>query len=163
MSKRFIDQEIYEEVKQENKLKQKNKCLKEQIDNLERKIVNNNIDFEEKTKSIEETSVKIIDELQEEMLKTFKTNEELINQLSFYSLFFGQSFQIAQELYKQEKINRLSREVYNLVNNFNEETYNYNMLSLEDNETLNLLTKNIYEVSNLVEPIIEQESDIENY
>ncbi|CAG8790576.1 4240_t:CDS:1, partial [Dentiscutata erythropus] len=133
-------------------------------------IVDNNIDYEEKTKSIEETSVKIIDKLQDEMLKTFKTNKKLIDQLSFYSLFFGQSFQIAQELYEQEKINRLSREVYNLVNDFNEEIYNNNSLYSEDNETLNLSTKNIYEVSNLVEPIIEQEylveeteSNIENY
>ncbi|CAG8820038.1 6253_t:CDS:1, partial [Dentiscutata erythropus] len=54
-------------------------------------------------------------------------------------------------------------------NDFNEETYYYdndNALSSEDNKT----TKNIYKVSNLVKPIIEQRylveetnSNVKNY
>ncbi|CAG8814381.1 17267_t:CDS:1, partial [Gigaspora rosea] len=61
-------------------------------------------------------AAQIISELQE------KLNEKE-QQINYYSLYFGKSFEIVQELYEQEK---LTRQVYTIINNFTDEIYYFN-------------------------------------
>ncbi|CAG8836408.1 14531_t:CDS:1, partial [Gigaspora margarita] len=63
-----------------------------------------------------------ISELQE---KLYKKDQEI----NYYSLFFGKSFEIAQELYEQEK---LTRQVYTIVNDFYDEIFYFENDGLPD-------------------------------
>ncbi|CAG8804530.1 32705_t:CDS:2 [Gigaspora margarita] len=65
-----------------------------------------------------------ISELQE---KFYKKDQEI----NYYSLFFGKSFEIAQELYEQKK---LTRQVYTIVNDFSDETFHFENDNLPDSQ-----------------------------
>ncbi|CAG8543088.1 14725_t:CDS:1 [Gigaspora margarita] len=126
MTKRFVEQEVYEEIKQENKR------IKKDFDEMKE-------EFEKNTQILEEASVQIISGLQNELNEKKQINEELNKQIAYYSLFFGKSFEIAQELYERE---RLTRQIYTIVNDFTNETYyfdetDYSVVQLEEPEELN--------------------------
>lgn len=138
MSKRFVEQEVYEEIKQENKR------IKKDFDEMKE-------EFEKNTQILEEASVQIISELREELNEKEQINEELNKQIAYYSLFFGKSFEIAQELYERE---RLTRQIYTIVNDFTDETYyfdetDFSIVHLED--PVNKLNNETNEVEEFVE------------
>ncbi|KAF0472333.1 hypothetical protein F8M41_025039 [Gigaspora margarita] len=94
---------------------------------------------------LSKNSKKKIDEMKEEpeknsllMGKAAQTISELQEKLyekdqeiNYYSLFFGKSFEIAQELYEQEK---LTRQVYTIVNDFSDEIFHFENDGLPDSQ-----------------------------
>ncbi|KAF0481454.1 hypothetical protein F8M41_023591 [Gigaspora margarita] len=69
-------------------------------------------------------AVQTISELQK---KLYEKNQEI----NYYSLFFGKSFEIAQELYEQE---RLTRQVYTIFNDFFDEIFYFENDGLPDSQ-----------------------------
>ncbi|CAG8826369.1 27266_t:CDS:1, partial [Gigaspora margarita] len=69
-------------------------------------------------------AVQTISELQK---KLYEKNQKI----NYYSLFFGKSFEIAQELYEQE---RLTRQVYTIFNDFSDEIFYFENDGLPDSQ-----------------------------
>jgi hypothetical protein len=98
--KRFIEYDIHEqEVK---KLKQ---------------------EFEDTYNQIEEKAIEIIDKMKEEIQEKDNLINDLIERMVYYSTFFGRGFEVAKNLYEEEK---LFNQVYTVVNDFTGEIYNFN-------------------------------------
>ncbi|CAG8853803.1 40928_t:CDS:2, partial [Gigaspora margarita] len=101
ISKHFIEEEVYEENSKK-------------IDEMKEKS--------EKNRLLMGKAAQTIPELQE---KLYEKDQEI----NYYSLFFGKFFEIAQELYKQEK---LTRQVYTIVNDFSNEIFYFENDELEN-------------------------------
>ncbi|CAG8747738.1 3180_t:CDS:1 [Gigaspora margarita] len=117
MSKHYIDQEMYEELKRENKR------LKQDFDEMKQ-------DFVKQASDIFDDYEKVIDNQQEELNKQIQTIQELQDQIAYFSSFFGKSFEIAKQLYDQQK---LVEQVIEVVNDTTSEIYYYDNDSFDEN------------------------------
>ncbi|RIB05161.1 hypothetical protein C2G38_2220472 [Gigaspora rosea] len=113
-----------------------------------------------------EAFVQVISEMQGRLDEKDQINKELNDQLSFYFLFFGKSFKIAQESYLQERFNRLSSQLLTVINNFTNDTSYFD----KSDSLLNFSYEELKNEHEVVEEFIndnennvKQESNIENF
>ncbi|CAG8806302.1 31102_t:CDS:1 [Gigaspora margarita] len=66
---------------------------------------------------------KEIDNSQQEYIKQSQTIQELQDQITYFQLFFGKSFKVAQQMYEQQK---LVNHVIEVVNDITGDVYYYN-------------------------------------
>ncbi|RIB17674.1 hypothetical protein C2G38_2037555 [Gigaspora rosea] len=102
-----------------------------------------------------ETFVQVISEMQGRLDEKDQINKELNEQLSFYSLFFGKSFEIAQELYLQERFNRLSSQLLTVINDFTNDTSYFD----ESGGLLNFSYKELKNEHEVVEEFINDDEN----
>ncbi|RIB17233.1 hypothetical protein C2G38_2314503 [Gigaspora rosea] len=129
--------------------------FEEEFTKMNQKFKKDIKEIKQEAEVTKEAFVQVISKMQGKLDEKDQINKELNKQLSFYSLFFGKSFEIAQELYLQESFNRLSSQLLTVINNFTNNTYYFD-------ESGSLLNFSYEELKNEHEVVEEFINDDEN-